>query len=328
MNDMIVNHDNESMYNEQYDYYMDCNCIKCSHGAANDEADFKLYVELNDNEEQEYQYEEGPCEECQRFTCEGCPMYEPVTVDSSEEDEYHCYCCEEFSSLGPLELRSCNCECCQAHNEKTMQQVDQAKQTEQDEFHDFLLNQDPYLAREMNNWFEKTITFVELATGSMALIDEERRWIYFPQDFTAIPGRKYDCSVRKTVTGAYVYQGTNYRVCRAHLKDASDAMTSYRDQEQSKPEESPFAALKGFQIAETYKVTASISPKGDKISLEPVYKDQDAYFDDQPTMYFLNPPSNVQLEEGKKYTVKVESKNSTGRYNRRNALMVNVQVAI
>lgn len=189
----------------------------------------------------------------------------------------------------------------------------------------------PSERKKVENTFVETIRFGRLDNGSFAFIHSERRWVYFPEDFCPVLGRPYECSVYKTVTGVFIYRGDGYRVCRAHLlaNVESASVDSYGAAVRPK-DESPFAtALKGFYAppcVERHTVRAVRNPKSGNIGLVPVYKNKDADFFDQPTMYFL--VTDTTLVEGKEYVVRVEKKLSTGRNNQRGALMVSVKVIV
>ena len=184
--------------------------------------------------------------------------------------------------------------------------------------------------RRSDRTYTTRIVFGTIGNGTVAKIDRKKRWIFFPQDFDAVPGREYECSVRVTVTGVYKYNGDSFRVCRAYLRSEGLAHVEPCVSQPKLETESPFVtALKDFQApkyVEKHILKARKDSKSGKIGFPPIYKDEDSDFGDIPTMYFLN--TTTKLVEGKEYKIRLEEKSSTNQRNRRGALMVRVKVAI
>lgn len=186
------------------------------------------------------------------------------------------------------------------------------------------------------------LSFAHLYGDTFAVLEKsEKTWqlprIIMPKGFQPEVGKKYDCLVRETKTGEFIYENQAYCLCIAYLEDGNpfDAIEYEFHGDGSKKQGGAKLGelLMGIQIAlpekhELLDLRVQTDRKNGGYMFVPKYTEMDKEADGKPSMRIFKPLKNGSLKPGWSYKVRVDNVINTGRTNARGYIILEVGVTV
>jgi hypothetical protein len=189
---------------------------------------------------------------------------------------------------------------------------------------------------------KKVLTFAHLYGDTFAVLEKaeytyQLSRIIMPKGFQPEIGKKYNCFVRETKTGKFVYENLTYRLCIAYLEDGNpfDAIEhEFHGAGSKKPDGAKLGdLLKDIQLAlpekhELLNLRVQSDRKHGGYMFVPKYSEADEEVDGKPSMRIFKPRGKVSLKPGRTYNVRLDNVRNTGRRNIREYVILEVGVTV